>query len=216
MYIIGIDLSGPGKNQNTSIAPFVSDGKFLDFIENDCDGSDIALLSLIKKLSQEMSVVIGIDAPLSYQPGGGDRERDAELRKRITDRGMRSGSVMAPTAPRMVYVTLRGIVLAQTIKKLRTPHQVQVVEVHPGAALCFRNAPLNAILNFSKDARARHVLYKWLVSSHQIRHLRIPSPCPSHFIAACAGAVAARDWHIGKSAWLVPAQPPWHPYAFAS
>jgi predicted nuclease with RNAse H fold len=140
----------------------------------------------ISILDGEAPVVVGLDAPLSYEPGGGQRVRDKKLRKEIVQRGLRPGAVMAPMAPRMVYLTLRGIVLAQVLSALRTEHQVRVVEVHPGASLSFRDAPLDAILTFSTDETAREALLEWLPSQH-IQGIRPPAPCGSHFVAACAG-----------------------------
>jgi len=215
VYVVGIDLAGPANPQNTGVVVFSTDGAVLDFVDQQCDGSDASLLATVEKLSLERPVIVGLDAPLSYQPGGGQRERDVELRRLIVARGMHPGAVMAPMAPRMVYLTLRGIVLAQVLTALRGNHQVRVVEVHPGASLCFRDAPLAAILTFKNDEGSREELLKWL-PSQGIRNLRPPTPCSSHFVAACAGALSAWDWHAGKSRWLAHAQLPWHPYDFAS
>ncbi|MFP3489293.1 DUF429 domain-containing protein, partial [Staphylococcus sp. SIMBA_130] len=78
-------------------------------------------------------VTIGIDAPLSYQPGGGDRPSDRALRQRIVKAGMRSGSIMTPTMTRMVYLKLRGISLSRGLEA-----NAHIVEVHPGAAIGLR------------------------------------------------------------------------------
>jgi uncharacterized protein len=214
MYVVGVDLSGPAGIDNTGVVVFSARDAGLDFVDQQCDGSDASLYSLIDALSCESPVVVGIDAPLSYEPGGGQRARDAELRRQIVAKGMRSGSVMAPTAPRMVYLTLRGIVLAQVLGALHAEPQVRIVEVHPGASLCLRDAPLDAILAFAADELARERLIDWL-SSQRIDRLKVPAPCPSHFVAACAAAVAAWDWHFGRSRWLAKARLPWHPYDFA-
>jgi uncharacterized protein len=215
MYVVGVDLSGPAGTQNTGVAVFAVDNGALKFVDKKCDGSDSSLLTTAEALSRERPVIVGLDAPLSYEPGGGQRARDAELRREIVARGMHPGAVMAPTAPRMVYLTLRGIMLAQVLTGLCSNHSVQVVEVHPGAALCLRDAPLDAIRAFGVNGNARETLLQWL-GTGSVRDLVVPSPCSSHFVAACASAVAAWDWHSGKSRWLVPAQLPWHPYDLAS
>jgi predicted nuclease with RNAse H fold len=137
------------------------------------------------------------------------------LRAEIVARKMHPGSVMAPTAPRMVYLTLRGLALAQVLASTRSKHRVSVVEVHPGATLCFRKAPLEAIRKFAKHGNAQEELVTWLRSRH-LRGLKAPSPCSSHFVAACAAALAAWDWRCGRSPWLAKADPPWHPYDFTS
>ncbi len=215
MYVIGADLSGPAGAQDTGVAVFSAVDQALKFVDVACDGSDGSLLATVETLSRQGPVVVGLDAPLSYQPGGGQRPRDAELRKRIVTRGMHPGSVMAPTAPRMVYVTLRGVALAQVLTAVQGKHPVRVVEVHPGAALCFRDAPLAAVRGFAEDGGARETLLLWL-RSQSLQELVVPSPCSSHFIAACAAALAAWDWQCGKSRWLAHAERPWHPYDFAS
>lgn len=76
------------------------------------DGSDAGILSLIRELASSYSVIIGIDAPLSYPAGGGFRERDRELREALRQFGMNPRHVIPPLAPRMVYLTLRGVFLA--------------------------------------------------------------------------------------------------------
>jgi uncharacterized protein len=214
VYIVCADLSGPAGMANTGIAVFAAGDGALNFVDQHCDGSDASIYSMVKALSRESSVIVGLDAPLSYEPGGGQRVRDAMLRREIVQRGLRPGSVMAPTAPRMVYLTLRGIALAQVLSALQTENQVNVVEVHPGASLSFRDAPLDAILAFSTDEMAREVLLEWFPSL-KMQGIRPPTPCSSHFVAACAGAVAAWDWHYGRSRWLARAEHPWHPYDFA-
>jgi predicted nuclease with RNAse H fold len=215
LFVLGVDLSGPAGIQNTGVVVFAASQSSLDFMDQQCDGSDASLYSTVEGLSREGAVTVGLDAPLSYELGGGERGRDAQLRKEIVARGMYHGSVMAPTAPRMVYLTLRGVVLAQILATMRGKHQVRVVEVHPGASLCFRGAPLDAIRGFAADELFRQALLGWL-PSQRVCGLKILSPCSSHFVAACAGAVAAWDWHYGRSRWLVKAEPPWHPYDFAS
>lgn len=216
MYVVGVDLSGPSGTANTGVVVFSATEAGLDFIDQQCDGSDASLYSLIETLANESPVVVGIDAPLSYEPSGGQRIRDRQLREELVARGMRPGSVMAPTAPRMVYVTLRGVALAQVLSNLHGQHEVRVVEVHPGASLCLREAPLDAILAFATDEAAREQLTAWLSSSQRVHGLKVPAPCSSHFVAACGAAVAAWDWQCGASLWLAEAELPWHPYDFAS
>jgi hypothetical protein len=36
-------------------------------------------------------IAVGLDAPLSYNPGGGDRPADACLRKAVVGAGLRQG-----------------------------------------------------------------------------------------------------------------------------
>ena len=215
MYIVCADLCGPAGTQNTGVAVFAATDKCLDFVDRESDGSDDTLLDMINLLANEAPVTVGLDAPLSYEPGGGDRGRDAELRRVIVAKGMRPGSVMAPLASRMVYVTLRGVVLSRALSFLNTENSVSIVEVHPGAALCLRDAPIEAILAFAKDPISRADLVDWM-AKRGVRGLRVPSPCPSHFVAACAGGIAAWDWYRGRSPWVARAELPWHPFDFAA
>src|SRR5438046_2816458 len=106
MHVLGVDLSGPANVADTEVACFAPSASALRFVQERCDGSDGALYELVARLAAQGPVVIGVDAPLSYQPGGGDRCRDTALRRLIVRQGMRPGSVMPPTAPRMVYLTL--------------------------------------------------------------------------------------------------------------
>ncbi len=173
---------------------------------------DVAILDLVMRLSQAAPVVVGLDAPLSYQPGGGLRQRDRSLRERIVERGMRHGSVMPPTFNRMAYVTLRGLGLSRLLTTL-DPLRVRVVEVHPGAALCLRGAPLDSVRAFKKKSEHRPILLDWL-KRQGVRSL--PDGEPSdHFVAACGAALAAWDFSRGRSVWLAEPEPPFHPFAFA-
>ena len=211
MHVVGIDLAGPAGSASTGIAVFSPSANALRFVAQQCDGSDLQVHALAVNLSRNGPVVIGVDAPLSYEPGGGQRHRDRELRSVIVSRGMRPGSVMAPTAPRMVYLTLRGIALATALSAVPS---VRVVEVHPGAALCLRGAPLGDVMSFAHDEGARERLLSWF-ASHGLHGVTSSQPCVSHFVAACAAAIAAWDWASKRPAWHVRADPPWHPYDFA-
>lgn len=37
-----------------------------------------------------------------------------------------------------------------------------------------------------------------------------------HYVAACAAALGAWKWALGESKWLYPADPPLHPFDYAS
>jgi predicted nuclease with RNAse H fold len=42
------------------------------------------------------NAIVGIDAPLSHNPGGGDRKSDKDLRKHIIAKGMPFHTIDAP------------------------------------------------------------------------------------------------------------------------
>ena len=70
MKIIGIDLSGPVNHKDTVLTVFQLHNDRLEF-EGMIDGaSDEMIISRIEEEALSDEVVIGIDAPLSYQDGG--------------------------------------------------------------------------------------------------------------------------------------------------
>ncbi len=127
---------------------------------------------------------------------------------------MASGSVMAPTTTRMVYLTLRGITVARSLAALTTANATQIVEVHPGASLGLRGAPLGLVKTFKTLASSQDALLRWL-GDNGLSGLPTTAGGSSHFVAACAAALAALAWNQGTTAWCVPAEHPWHPYDFA-
>jgi predicted nuclease with RNAse H fold len=205
--IIGVDLSGPGTERDTGVVSAVATGDRLEFVGEHL-GSDDAILGLVRSVGRP--IVVGVDAPLSYQPGGGQRDRDAELRQHLIKAGLPAGSVMAPTFQRMAWLTLRGIGLAQVLRQ----EGCAVVEVHPSGCMALRKAPIADVRNFKADARCRQHLLTWLASVG-FEKLEVADGCSSHVVAACAAALAAFGWRRGASAWRAGAEPPWHPYDFA-
>lgn len=207
--IVGIDLAGPSNASETAVAIFRSEGGALRY-QRCTEGSDSAIREVICEVSKQGPVAVGLDAPLSYQPGGGDRPRDSELRRLLIEAGLHPGSVMAPTMSRMCYLTLRGLAIARL---LQLPG-VEVVEVHPGAVLALRGAPISCVRSFRSTSSCQFRLLRWL-EAQGIEGVEAPDPCTSHFIAACAAALGTRDWRQAESRWLASTEPPLHPYDFA-
>ncbi|WP_251027967.1 DUF429 domain-containing protein [Bacillus sp. ISL-77] len=135
MRVIGIDLSGPSNHKDTVLTVFELQNGQLNFIKLMSNIGDLDILKEIETQSQIDEVVIGMDAPLSYQDGGGDRQGDKQLRQFIVSLGMKPGSIMPPTLNRMVYLTLRGIKLSREIGNLTPNYPITIVEVHPGAVI---------------------------------------------------------------------------------
>jgi len=214
MYVVGIDLSGPSNTDDTSVVGFQAQGSELFIQKYISHGTDEAIFELIKELSSGSEVVIGIDAPLSYNMGGGDRPADKKLRKRIIDVGMHPGSIMPPTMSRMAYLTLRGITIARLLESIGKSSIIKIVEVHPGATLVLRGAELEQVLDLKKDSQAREKLLEWLQGQGMegIVSGREPS---DHYVAACSSALAAWRWNLGESVWLERASYPYHPYDYA-
>lgn len=217
MRVIGIDLSGPSNHKDTVLSVFEAEKSQLRFLNSRSHLSDEEILIEVSAQSQVDEVVIGIDAPLSYEDGGGDRESDRNLRKFIVEIGMKPGSIMPPTLNRMVYLTLRGIKLSREIAAQPSLHPISIVEVHPGAVIGSRlsQIEMDYLLTYKKDFEVRKVLLGWL---EQQQLIGIPETAAErcHSIDACAAALGA--WHWGDPAftpkWRSLAKPPLHPYEF--
>lgn len=208
MEIIGIDLSGPGSPERTAIARFSAGRSELHSLSLTVGADDAEVLGLVPS----GPCIIGIDAPLSYSTSGGSRTSDRRLRKAVIAAGLHSGSVMAPSAPRMAYLTLRGVALTRL---LHTVHpDAKIVEVHPTAALALRGAPIEAVRSFKKSPAARSEILTWFERSG-VRKVGAAAAESDHALAACAAALAAWKWEVGDSAWIHKSEPPIHPFDFA-
>ncbi len=135
MKVIGIDLAGPANHKDTVMSVFQADGDLLIFEKGIEHASDEKIFTIIQTIAANEDVVIGIDAPLSYQDGGGDRPQDKSIRQFIKKHGLSGSSIMPPTLTKMVYLTLRGIGLTRRIMLLNDSQNIRMVEVHPGAAI---------------------------------------------------------------------------------
>lgn len=217
MKIIGIDLSGPSNHKDTVLVVFEVEGKQLKLMKYRSHMSDEDILKEISAQSETDEVVIGMDAPLSYEDGGGDRESDRSLRRFIVEIGMKPGSIMAPTYNRMVYLTLRGTKLSREIENQVSRHPISIVEVHPGAVIGSRlsAAEKNHVLTYKQSTEVRKLLLGWF-ERQQLIGIPETAAEQSHVIDACAAALGA--WHWGDSAytpkWMYAAKPPLHPYDF--
>lgn len=217
MIVIGIDLSGPSNHKDTVLTVFERQDGQLKFSKLLNNISDLEILNEIYLQAQVSEVVIGIDAPLSYQDGGGDREGDRLLRKYIISLGMKPGSIMPPTMNRMVYLTLRGIKLSREIERLQTRHPISMVEVHPGAVIGSRISPENMdyVLKYKTSMLPRSFIRDWL-GSQNLTGLPQFIEEESHLIDSCAAALGAWHWSepsLGPK-WLFPANLPLHPYDY--
>jgi predicted nuclease with RNAse H fold len=213
MIVCGIDLSGPANVADTAIAVFKENGNVLRLQAVRERATDEEIVDIVYEAARAGSVVVGLDAPLSYNPGGGDRPGDALLRLQITASGLRSGSVMPPTLTRMVYLTLRGIAVARSIEATcRT--KARIVEVHPSACMVLRGADAKRVRTLRKSVASRRYILDWL-GKEGIRGLRALGSPTDHVIASCACVLAGWKWHSGESAWMMEASPPHHPYDFA-
>lgn len=212
MIFVGVDLSGPTNYQETAIAWFEKRDNKLQYLNSMVGADDRVIFDLASEILRTQELVIGLDAPLSYNIGGGDRDRDTQLRGLIIDAGLSPGSVMAPTMTRMSYLTLRGISVARSLENI-DPKAPRIVEVHPGASLALRGAPVRDIRRFREDGSARLNILRFLEDQglDGVGNVGITS---HHLISACAGALSAWAWAFGKAVWIAQAEPPYHPYDF--
>lgn len=212
MHIVGIDLSGPSNSGDTVVAALEKCGKELELRRTILAAADPTILESISELTHRSRVAVGIDAPLSYNVGGGDRPADSELRKLTIEAGLHSGSIMPPTMNRMVYLTLRGISVACLLLTIPDARP-SIAEVHPGAALALRDSPIDAVRAFKHDEVARAQLLEWM-ESQGLRSVAAVDNPSDHYVAACAAALATWKWQDNDSAWLYPAKPPLHPFDY--
>jgi predicted nuclease with RNAse H fold len=213
MRIIGIDLSGPANVADTVGVSFRGQGRQLCRDAIVCNAADTDIVEFIGGIRKRSSVVVGLDAPLSYNIGGGFRPSDRLLHQRLRAEGRRFAMVMPPTLTRMVYLTLRGVCLARLLKQTGES-KIDIVEVHPGAAMALRHAPQGAIRAMKRSPDARRQLLAWLEAQGLGDAGAVEAP-GDHYVAACAAALAAWRWKCGDPAWLYRAEPPYHPFDFA-
>lgn len=205
MKIIGIDLSGPANHKDTVMTIFQIEENDLIFEKALTNASDEMLLEAIMSAASLDEVVIGIDAPLSYQDGGGDRPQDKSIRNVLKEYGLSGSSIMPPTLTKMVYLTLRGILLTRTIMSMNLADKIKIVEVHPGAAIGTRIDKERFVhaREYKKDLNSCKVILEWY---NEIGLKGIPTEFSetTHQIDACAAAIAAWYWVDPKK------QPVWH------
>jgi uncharacterized protein len=217
MIVIGIDLSGPSNPKDTVVSIFDKVGGTLKFRQLISGATDEVILSSIQKEAEKQSVFIGLDAPLSYQDGGGDRQADKRLRSYITRLGMNSASIMSPTMNRMAYLTLRGISLTRSVESLRTKNPVKMVEVHPGAVMGTRITQelFPYLLQYKKEKESLLRIFEFLQTT-DLNTLPEEVKETTHAIDSCAAALGA--WYWGdpylEPNWCWKAEPPHHPYDF--
>lgn len=214
MKVVGIDLSGPRNYADTCLVSFEKRGNELVLLDVLEGTTDEQIFEAIKKLGNNERIVIGIDAPLSYNSTGGDRPSDKALRDHIKEKKGGGVGIMPPTMTKMVYLTLRGISLAHLLETLKPEFDLHIVEVHPGACMLLRDAPIDDIRNFKRDEQARAHLLRWLAGNGP-KGIREQERISDHYVAACAAALGAWEWGRGNSKWIFRANLPYHPYDFA-
>ena len=213
MKVVGIDLSGPRNFADTVLVSFEEKGNEIH-LQNVREGAnDEMILETLLGLEKGEQIILGIDAPLSYNVAGGDRPSEKDLRRILKEKGLQAG-IMPPTMMRMVYLTLRGVTLTRLLQSFKAQYDLQIVELHPGACMLLHGADAQEVKAFKHDMAARHHLLNWL-NSKGIKGVSQDDSVTDHYVAACGAAFGAWQWKLGNSAWKFPANPPHHPYDFA-
>jgi predicted nuclease with RNAse H fold len=212
-WIVGIDLSGPSNSNDTAMAQFRVAGVQLNLVDARAGVDDDTILKTVLELASQGTAAVGLDAPLSYQNGGGDRPRDSKLRKRLIECGLPPGCVMPPTLNKMAYLTLRGLAVARSLGTIQT-NPPRIVEVHPTGCMALRGADVNLVRELKRDANAGRELLTWL-EAQGLGGVNKMVTVNAHTVAACAAALAAWKWSLAAPAWIEPAAPPFHPFDFA-
>ena len=210
--IFGIDLSGPSNTKESTLVSFEMRNNSLQMTIAIEGVTDLSIYDAIAENSTNVRVIIGIDAPLSYNPGGGDRKSDKDLRKHIIAKGMPSGSVMPPTLNKMAYLTLRGISVCRFLES-HPNKKISIVEVHPSGAMALRGARVKSIRKMKSSTRAKQTLLHWL-ENQGFNGINLSGSVSDHYVAACAAALAAWKWHLGESVWVFKSEMHFHPYDF--
>lgn len=212
--VVGIDLSGPSNTKETALLWGHAQGAAFHYTGHMIGAGDAEISGVVRQQAVLGPICVGLDAPLSYQPGGGMRAGDSALQKELIAAGMASGSVMAPTMTRMCYLTLRGISVARMLTASAAEHSVDIVEVHPGGAMALGGAPVGQVRTMKEDPTARSNLRSWL-GDQNMTQLPRDVMLNDHLLAAAAAALATWRWKDGRSSWMHAAEPPFHPYDFA-
>lgn len=212
MYVMGVDLSGPSNVADTAWVALQCTEDELILREWSDLGTDAEILSAATRLALKGPLLVGLDAPLSYNPGGGLRPADRALREALKEVGMGGRMVMPPTMTRMAYLTLRGISVARMLETIQEDRPV-IYEVHPGACLALRGAPPELIQGMKKRVSARKGLAAWL-EEQGMRGIPSHPGLSDHVLAACACAYAVWQVERGNDVWSAPASPPFHPYDY--
>lgn len=209
-HFFGLDLSGPSNLGDTFIVHMQKGGSSPKFcaVENGLD--DVGIVDWISSRANDRPFTIAIDAPLSYQPGGGLRKSDRSLREFVKMKGYNAG-IMPPTLTKMVYITLRGINLVRLIQS-ECPGAT-IIESHPGVTLQASGVDGDLIMKMKSQSKARNAIVDYL--STRIVDLIPEIGMTDHGLAACGCAMAAEAFERGANYWFYDASPPQHPCIFA-
>ncbi|BBP44141.1 DUF429 domain-containing protein [Thiosulfativibrio zosterae] len=186
---VGIDLAGPANFADTCMA-IEWQGK----LNIHCGCSDTDILKILAPYLGKTPVFIALDAPLTYQEGGGYRDVDRALRQHLNQHGFAKIGVMAPTMTKMVYLTLRGLRLKECLSALP---QTTLFETHPGAALLFSGADYDRVCNIKSNPQALATITDFLK-----QQIAFKQPITQdHQAMAVAAMLSAKRAALGQVFW---------------
>ncbi|WP_321277390.1 DUF429 domain-containing protein [Thiomicrorhabdus indica] len=155
---IGIDLSGPSNTSDTALCCY--DGHQVSVIS---DLNDAQIVEFLQKIDAKTKVLLAIDAPLSYNEGGGYRDIDTALRQKLNQKGFSQLGVMPPTLTKMVYLTMRGMRLRELCVQFSN---IQIFETHPGGSLALDGINYESIKRIKKDPLAVKQIWQQLTGRY--------------------------------------------------
>ena len=80
--------------------------------------------------------------------------------------------------------------------------------------MILRGEDTDDVHKFKVEAAARGRLLDWL-GTKGLTSITRPESISDHYVAACAAALGAWQWALGKPIWCFSADLPHHPYDFA-
>jgi len=210
--IAGIDLSGPSNLNETVMTVAVLSGENYELrgVHRGVDDSEIGRLLKEYCSGSGSELITGIDAPLSYNPGGGDRPGDKELRNILKGQGLQPGTIMPPTLTKMVYLTMRGISLARLLGIILPG--IKIAEVHPAGSMVLNGFDPGLVREIKRDAHAREEILLRMEEIFRFRNFH--ETADDHYIASLGALLAARGLAVNEVMWLKKAEPPVHPFDY--
>lgn len=212
MLFVGIDLSGPSNTKDTALAitNLSPDGLELVFQASNFD--DLQLLDKISHFAKGNSTYIFIDAPLSYNQGGGLRDSDKEFRDLAFRLSLPPTTIMPPTFTKMGFLTLRGIFVSNLLR-VNLGFSIHIAETHPGISLALEGIEPALIKNMKSSVEACNTIAEKLSKLFN-KFTLINSQYSDHDICSIAASLSAKRYFDKKSALIYKAKPPAHPYNF--
>lgn len=178
---VGIDLSGPSNTQDTAVCCFDGEKCILQI-----DLTDSQIIDFLQPFTANRNVFVAIDAPLTYQEGGGYRDLDRVLRQHLNSHGFAKIGVMAPTMTKMAYLTLRGLRIRELLQQIPN---IELYETHPGAALVFSNIDYQQVIAVKSCENSRKHILEELTGRYQLPELSVES---DHELMAISAMLSAK------------------------